>query len=656
MIELTTFLEIVDSLHVARIANGGVFAEAQGVLASPAFKEFQHSLGILQTVIHFGEFDSKFKWNFTNLAEPSEDKTFPGLSLFWLSTHVKRNGISKLVAVVPFNDKDSVWELNEDLKQEKLHAIFVNNREKKKLAEFAELWRSDTELGVTGSLSGLEQLHSALIVSDAELSFFSALLTVAAIGDNLEIWLEGKMSSKCRLQHSVFEVQNDKSEEVIIGSNDYGSFYLQSGTFLEAMYELGLLCHDTTATQRLARLFRDVVDRVDSPLLATIDCASITEIFSVDEVGLKKFLRVLNRWRMTQTPQLGTANEVVQFCSKRFFLPGEYLLRSKESADRSYFALPLGYAVDEQTGSTTPNVKVGAFALGTLLNFPGLAEEEGLRSLRAIRTLLRTISAFGSDRQLSSLVKGRFAYLSKGPIDQLRDDLKAVIIDKKLIHESLWTELLNLIPSLTYFCVLADKTTRTDAELHSFNGIFFEDTESKSRRHITKNPITAACFKGFFEHLGFQLTGEIPDPLYIPGQPGMRFMISVGELLRELDNALDRSAASPITYSGTNSEHSLAITLKRASVNGISWGLAQLSKESGIVAAIRRLVICKVTIDDTTRNDKWINDNKWINDKQGTWDQKDEGVDRTGGNGKVLKPLVVVSFTETSLVISWPKR
>lgn len=658
MNEHQRFLSIVDSLHVARILGGqchqgkscafgnesrvcaaSVFSEAQCILSSGAFRNVQKDIGLLQTVIHFSEWHSHSEFRFTNLAETSG--AFPGLEIPWLSTHTTLGNNQELLVSKEQMAKGR-WTPKAEPKQSSIHKIFVQNRQRARLAEFAHLWLIEKRSEATGKLSDKELRNGALIVSDAELSFFSTIATLAAIGNEFEHWLVGGKAPS-RLKHTSLKAKTENDLELEIGKNGADVYFFSSVGFDDSMKALGFLDLSGEVTERLQRLFDWIERKKKSPLFETPFASGcpfpeLNGTFELNRVGLQEFLRTLNSWRLSvvssNTQLFLLPDGVIRLCSSRFFLPGEYLLRSDESANRSYFAIPLGFAIDEDMDGNNRSVAVGAFALGTLMDFPGLDREEGLQCLSKLRTLLRTIAAFGYDRTLTSLVKNRIRELDR--IRSLIDELKEVI-DKGFEHPTPAQ-----IKELSG-CYFRDCASVTEDDVRGFKALF-NCPNTGSTKLLSDGIITSSCFISFVKFLGFAIAGKLPEKLRLPGCPGIRFIIALGKFLEALE-VPDQTLSFKFEIKDGTTVVTLDIPLTEAGVKGLSAAMQTSTKTTGATGELRKLLSCDISFISDGAGEK-------VKAAIALWDNHSPVILRDARE-PIRVPLLRHVFQESRLSLNW---
>jgi len=405
-------------------------------LGTTLFHRVQKQLRLLQTVIHFGDWSDE-GFHFSNL---SEDRKY-GVEIPWLSTDVM-DAYGRRQQLVPLSEQHGVtWTPREDPKKRHMQRIFIANREREKLAEFVNLFAPSPKGGVW--ISEYERQNRILLVPDSELSFFSLLFVLAAAvasgtERNARAWVAGNPAKlRAELCHA-YELDEERApgtyRDFFAGRPEaqyrlpgVENYVFDEVTFGDATVVLGF-CDNSLASvtprfQRLVEWLRsgsagrsslvshgklwrlgkaETLGQLLQPTVGELPDHKDLDIQSLKTLCFGLLDSLADVQAEDGRPFLSAPEHIRRFVSPRFNILGEFLLRKRESASRSYFASPLAFFDDDQSGAT----RVGAFALGTLLDTETLDASTTPR-IRALRALLRALAGFGMDRSFSSLVSTR---------------------------------------------------------------------------------------------------------------------------------------------------------------------------------------------------------------------------------------------------------
>lgn len=416
------------------IEAGHPFPSAQCILSGTfgdgLFRRVQEQIGLLQTVVLFGQLVDEP----TRTYKLEHLESIPGLRLN--TPWIRR---------VPTGDKSRAYEA--DPRAPGMAEVFRQFRERATgVQEFVRLLESEnghelilgaspssTDRGLAtfyeGSrLDAAEEEHHFLLVSDQEQSFFSLLYVLSeadaharATKISCEDWIAGQSialrSILCH-QHPALDNEPPAPPKGDSAIDPASGDYWRAASFIDAMIALGLLanCGDgPTESPRFARLVARLRLARDWHVLRMATSGSGNPGGLVDDVGqycaaaLRKDSLTVHELAHSILgllrgvyPSTRDANAVRTSRDVRFNLPGEYLLRRGETASRSFFATPLSYAHD--VAGQRP--LAAAFAVGTLDDFNEITEST-LPRLQALRALLRALVTFGTDVAQSWLLTAR---------------------------------------------------------------------------------------------------------------------------------------------------------------------------------------------------------------------------------------------------------
>lgn len=413
--------------------EGHPFPAAQCILnghyGDGLFRQVQEQIGILQTVVLFGQLVDEPTRTYT--LEHLE--SIPGLRLRvpWVrrspdepgefETDPRATGIAEVFR--QFRERATgVQEFVRLLESENGHELILGSNPSSTDHGLATFYQSSR-------LDPAEQEHHVLLVSDEEQALFSFLFILAEadahareLGQRCEEWIDGHVGplrSILRHQHDALDADPPKVEQgdsaIEVPSGDYWSV----ASFDDAMVELGLISRDASGGHVSPR-FERLVTRLrgargwyvlqESQTPSDSGCANLADAVAKfcfdalqhDAPSVRRLAQCLLVLLRAVYDARDGAEAVRRSPNVRFNLPGEYLLRRGETSSRSFFATPLSYA--HETQGRRP--LAAAFAVGTLDDFNDI-NEETLPRLHALRVLLRALVTFGTDVAQSWLLTSR---------------------------------------------------------------------------------------------------------------------------------------------------------------------------------------------------------------------------------------------------------